>query len=77
MRTTIDLPDELFYQLKARAVAESISLKLLIEKTGYSYLREPLRQIDSEDVVLPIAGDGSGTVVVDPANWWDEINERS
>ncbi|MHB1171048.1 MAG: hypothetical protein ACYCZY_00840 [Lacisediminihabitans sp.] len=76
MRTTIDMSDELFHQLKARSVAEGLSFKRLIEKTGYSYLRQPIRRIDPEDVVLPVAGDGSGSVLVDPASWWDDVNER-
>ena len=76
MRTTIDMADELFYQLKARAVEEGLSFRLLIEKTGYSYLRQRVRQVDPGDVVLPVASDGSGSVLVDPAHWWDEINER-
>jgi len=77
MRTTIDLPDELFRRLKTRAVEESLSFKSLIEKTSYAYLRQPLRRIEPGDVVLPTAGDGSGSVLVNPANWWDDINERS
>ncbi|HMM83204.1 MAG TPA: hypothetical protein PJ998_08510 [Terrimesophilobacter sp.] len=76
MRTTVDLPDELFQQLKARAVQEQISLKLLIEKSGYEYLRQPLRRWDARDVTLPSAGDGTGRVLVNPATWWEDINER-
>lgn len=77
MRTTVDLPDALFHQLKARAVQEKISLKLLIEKSGYEYLRQPLRQWSANEITLPIAGDGTGQVLVNPATWWDDINERS
>lgn len=77
MRTTIDLPDELFRRLKTRAVEESLSFKSLIEKTSYAYLRQPLRRIEPGEVALPTAGDGSGSVLVNPASWWDDINERS
>lgn len=77
MRTTVDLPDELFRQLKARAVEENLSLKLLLEKSTYQYLREPVRTIKAEDVRLPVVGDGTGSVLVDPTAWWDTINERS
>lgn len=77
MRTTVDLPDELFHQLKARAVQEKISLRLLIEKSGYEYLRRPLHRWNIDDITLPRAGDGTGHVLVDPTAWWDDINERS
>ena len=61
MRTTVDIPDKLFWQLKARAAEENISLKVLVEKTAY----------------LPAIGDGIGSVLVDPSTWWEAINERS
>ena len=77
MRTTIDLPDELFRQLKERAVAENLSLKLLFEKSTYHYLREPIRRIDVADISLPVVGDGTGAVLVDPATWWDDLNDRT
>lgn len=77
MRTTIDLPDELFRRLKTRAVEERLSFKSLMEKASYAYLRQPLRRIEARDVVLPVVGDGSGSVLVNPATWWDDINERS
>ncbi|MCC6269648.1 MAG: hypothetical protein IT190_00045 [Microbacteriaceae bacterium] len=77
MRTTVDLSDELFHQLKARAVQENLSLKMIIEKSGYEYLRRPLYRWGSDDITLPSAGDGTGHVLVDPATWWDDINERA
>jgi hypothetical protein len=77
MRTTIDLPDDLFRKLKERAVAENLSLKLLFEKTTYYYLREPIRRIDVTAVSLPVVGDGTGTVLVDPTTWWNDVNERA
>ncbi len=77
MRTTIDLPDDLFQRLKARAVEENLTLKLLIEKSGYEYLRSALRRHDPGKVRLPVVGDGTGSVLVNPATWWDDVNERS
>ena len=77
MRTTVDLSDELFHQLKARAVQENLSLKLLIEKCSYEYLRKPLRQWEPEEIRLPAAGDGTGQILVNLATWWDDINERA
>ena len=77
MRTTVDLPDELFHQLKARALQENLSLRLLIEKSSYEYLRRPLRRLTREQIDLPAAGDGTGQVLVNPATWWDDINERA
>ena len=56
---------------------ENISLKLIIEKSGYEYLRRPLRRWDKDDITLPKAGDGTGRVLVDPTTWWDDINERA
>ncbi|MFM9877598.1 MAG: CopG family transcriptional regulator [Rhodoglobus sp.] len=77
MRTTVDLPDELFHQLKARAIEENLSLKLLVEKSAYQYLRQPLKKLGVDDVILPTVGDGSGEVLVDPTRWWDAINDRA
>ncbi len=77
MRTTVDLPDELFRQLKERAIAENLSLKLLLEKSTYHYLREPILRIDVADITLPVVGDGTGSVLVDPATWWNDMNERA
>jgi len=77
MRTTIDLPDELFRRLKTRAVQERLSFKSLIEKMSYAYLRQPLRRVEPADVLLPTAGDGTGSVLVNPGTWWDDLNERS
>lgn len=76
MRTTVELADELFHQLKARAVQENLSLKLLIEKCSYEYLQRPLQRWDSDDISLPTVGDGTGHIMVNPAAWWDNINER-
>lgn len=56
---------------------ENLTFKLLIEKSGYEYLRAPLRRHDPESIRLPVVGDGTGRVLVDPANWWTEVNERS
>jgi hypothetical protein len=36
-----------------------------------------LRRHDPESIRLPVVGDGTGRVLVDPANWWTEVNERS
>jgi hypothetical protein len=77
MRTTVDLPDELFHQLKQRAIEENLSLKLLFEKSSYHYLRQPIVKTDLDQIQLPAVGDGTGEVLVDPALWWDDINERS
>jgi len=54
-----------------------LSFKSLIEKTSYAYLRQPLRRVEPADVLLPTAGDGTGSVLVNPGTWWDDLNERS
>lgn len=77
MRTTIDLPDALFHQLKAQALKEKLTLKLVVEKAGYEYLRSPLRRHEPDSVRLPVVGDGTGSVLVNPAAWWDDVNERA
>ena len=77
MRTTVDIPDELFWRLKARAAEENISLKVLVEKSAHHYLRSPLRRIDPAEVRFPSIGDGKGAVLVDSSTWWEAINERS
>lgn len=77
MRTTVDLPDELFHRLKQRAIEENLSLKLLFEKSSYHYLRQPVVTTDPDQIQLPAVGDGTGGVLVDPAQWWDDLNERS
>ena len=41
MRTTLDLPDELFRQVKARAAMEGATLKDLLERYVQSGLRQP------------------------------------
>lgn len=77
MRTTVDLPDELFHRLKERALQEELSLKLLLEKSGYEYLKTPLKRLPPEEIDLPLSGDGTGKVIADPATWWSDLNERS
>jgi hypothetical protein len=42
MRTTLDLPDELFRQVKAKAALEGASLKELLTRFIQSGLRQPL-----------------------------------
>ena len=37
MRTTLDLPDPLFRELKAQAARESLKLKELIDSRGFSH----------------------------------------
>jgi hypothetical protein len=47
MRTTLDLPDELFRQLKARAALRGATIKELLTR----FVESGLRQVDS-----PVAG---------------------
>ncbi|MEO7416555.1 MAG: hypothetical protein ABI163_05810 [Thermoanaerobaculia bacterium] len=64
MRTTIDLPDDLFRQVKARAALDGLRLKDLITRFVEQGLRQgalsstaPPRRRRSE---LPIAREGTG-----------------
>ncbi len=43
MRTTLDLPDDLFRQVKAKAALEGTKLKDLLTRFVQSGLREPVR----------------------------------
>ena len=43
MRTTLDLPDELFRQVKAKAAVEGLSLKELLRRYVEGGLRQPLK----------------------------------
>ena len=73
----MDIPHELFRQLKARAAEQNISLKVTVEKPAHHYLRSPFRRIGPSDVEFPSIGDGKGAVLDDPSTWWEAINERS
>jgi len=73
----LDIPDELFWQLRARAAEENISLKVLVEKPAHHYLRSPLRRIGPSELECPSIGDGKGAVLDDPSTWWEAINELS
>jgi hypothetical protein len=41
MRTTVDIPDEIYRNLKARAAEEGASVKQLLLRGAESVLREP------------------------------------
>ena len=45
MRTTLDLPDELFRQVKAKAAVEGLSLKELLRRYVEGGLRQPLKVV--------------------------------
>lgn len=72
MRTTIDLPDELFRQAKARAALDGMSLKDVITRFVEQGLRQgtpssatPLRRRRSE---LPVARAATGRTLPDLTN---------
>jgi len=54
MRTTLDLPDELFRQIKAKAALERMKLKDLITRFVESGLREPVHRPHRHRSKLPV-----------------------
>ncbi len=72
MRTTIDIPEPVYRQLKGRAAKEGTSTKELILRCVESILREPRRK-SSRRVKLPIIrSKRPGTMMLDNATI-DEI----
>jgi hypothetical protein len=72
MRTTIDIPEPVYRQLKGRAAKEGTSAKELILRGVESILREPRRK-SGRRVKLPIIrSKRPGTIVLDNATI-DEI----
>lgn len=47
MRTTLDLPDDLFREAKSRAALEGVKLKELMER----FVRDGLRRTDASDTL--------------------------
>lgn len=62
MRTTLNLPDALVEQAKARAALEGRTLTSLVEQGLRTVLSA---QPDSRPVALPAYGTGTGAVLVD------------
>ena len=54
MRTTLDLPDELFRQVKAKAAMEGAKLKDLLTKYVQNGLRQPARERPARRSKLPV-----------------------
>ena len=54
MRTTLDLPDELFREVKAKAALEGAKLKDLLTRYVESGLRQPVHATPSHRSKLPI-----------------------
>ncbi|MEP6937495.1 MAG: hypothetical protein ABI871_05440, partial [Chthoniobacterales bacterium] len=54
MRTTLDLPDELFRQIKAKAALEGAKLKDLLTRYVESGLRQPVRELPRHRSKLPV-----------------------
>lgn len=56
MRTTIDLPDELYRTLKSRAALQGVTLRVLITALIEQGLRQPAApRSDPAEVPLPVA----------------------
>ena len=71
MRTTVDIPDRLYRQLKARAAREGSSTRALILK-GVKAVLKSERPKPGAPVVLPIVrSNRPGTVALDNAAIYD------
>ena len=66
MRTTINLPDSLAAEAKARALAEGRTLTSLIAEGIRTVLARPVGEESMEP--LPAFGDPDGSFLVDPAD---------
>jgi len=58
MRTTIDLPDELYRTLKTRAAIKGVTLRELVQGLIEQGLRQPetsTKDIDPDEYPLPVA----------------------
>ena len=62
MRTTLDLPDELFRQLKAKAALQGAKLKDLLTRYVETGLRQSVPQLLSRSKLPVIKGRGTRVV---------------
>jgi hypothetical protein len=73
MRTTVDIPDGLYRQLKVRAVRERSSTRALILR-GVKEVLKPERQKAGAPILLPIVRSRRpATVVLDDATIYDLV----
>lgn len=71
MRTTVDLPDELFRQAKAKAALDGLKLKDLITRFVEQGLREappPTTLLRRQRSKLPVARAATGSTLPDLSN---------
>jgi len=66
MRTTVDLPDELFRKAKTTAAMRGVSLRALIIESLSEALSEPERYGHGELPVAPIGGEGPRVTLTNP-----------
>lgn len=73
MRTTVDIPDPLYRQLKTKAASEGRSVKELILRSVESELRHT-RRSRGKQIVVPIIKTGRpGTLDIDNAKIFEII----
>lgn len=68
MRTTINLPDGLAAEAKARAAAERRTFTSLVEEGLRSVLADERQRMPSRPEPLPAFGDPKDGLLVDPAD---------
>ena len=73
MRTTVDIPDGMYRQLKSRAAREGSSTRALILR-GVKEILKPERQKTGTPVLLPIVrSKRPATVALDDATIYDIV----
>ena len=74
MRTTVDIPDVLYRELKTRAAREKVSVKQLILRGVESELRPPSRSRKRRVSFPLLRSKQPGTLEIDNAKIYDLIS---
>jgi hypothetical protein len=73
MRTTVDIPDEVYRELKSRAAAEGGTVKQLLLRGAETVLREPVKKTVRR-LRVPILNKGKpGSLKIDNEKIYDLI----
>jgi hypothetical protein len=75
MRTTVDIPDAVYRQLKSRAAQEGTSTKKLILRGVEKVLNESCRKPTAKRIKFPIiSAERTGVIDIDNARIYDIIS---
>ncbi len=74
MRTTVDIPDDLYRELKSRAAVDSTTIKQLLLRGAESVLQEPIEKPVRRRLKLPLINSGEpGSLKIDNERIYDLI----